>query len=714
VALPSVSLLWMPAGSKRCTSGCPPAAWESLIPRFRAALRSSEIPTSPGCTSRNLEPLAAVDLLHVAAREVSGPVDSVLRVAALVEAVGLTWYPVYKPSLQTLMHHLGAAPEDAPEIAQCLRRLVDARLCTAPTAPKVAAALSDTARIDEATGGALELLDSFCPVPEDASRQRLLAAMPTILRGLSSGCDSTCAVTKGLARLCVEGVLFPGPALDNLQCRLARLDQAAQCVALRLLRATTQQVLPAAPYKGAVPRRRGGASSSEEGEALQPCTEKEIEDALTLAEGLSTENANALCELGNAGIMRSDWGVLLATLSTMKGERRMEALRCAEWLHAASPAWLSWAEVFARVEALAEKESGNYRRQTVMSSIAEVLLCREEREMRMGKDEDKTTGVSPRFERWIRWLLQVAHSPKWLDIVSDTYVRLLPLDPGGKSCLISRLASAHSFPCGWCAPHSLGCTCYCEYILETVVPQLMDLCDDPSVELFDAVASYIRWRRGPQLLAAMTWLEEAAAGGAGAAGGPLRKASIVAELLSCHKLFELPAGIKALSDTPLEVAAVASQAVCKVSKQLPAAVALAIFQHLAAGWKSGALQTRAATQELATGLARLLARAPENLRAANVTWLSMLLRSCCVRWRLGGVGASHLTELLVHACRQTLNVRTTCRSPPPLLALLTARAPLASAGGIAGCAGGGDISAGAASAVGDGMGGGLQLLAVAY
>lgn len=540
--------------------------------------------------------------------------------------------------------------------------------------------------------------------------------MPTILRGLGSGCGSSSAVTKGLARLCVEGVLFPGPALDNLQRRLLRLDQPTQCVALRLLHATALQALPAAPYKGAVPRQCGRASSSEVsevGEILQPCTEKEIADVLTLAGGLSAESAHALCELGNAGIARSDWGVLLATLSTVKAERRMEALRCAEWLHAAAPAWLSWAEVFARVEVLAEKESGHYRRQ-LMSSIAEVLQCREEREMRMGKDEDSTTGVSPRFERWIRWLLQVAHSPKWLDIVSDTYVRLLPLDPGGKSCLISRLASAHSFPCAWCAPASLGCACYCEYILETVVPQLIALCDDPSMNLFDVVATYVRWRRGPQLLAAMDWLQEAASGGAGAAGGPLRKASIVAELLSCHKLFELPTGIKALSDTPLEVAAVASQAVCKVSKQLNAAVALAIFQHLAAGWKSGALQTRSATQELATGLARLLARAPENLRAAHDTWLSVLLRSCCVRWRLGGVGASHLTDLLVHACQQTLNVRTTCRSPPPLLVLLTARAPLASAGGVAGCAGGCDVNAVSAHAVGDGMGGGLQLLAVAY
>jgi hypothetical protein len=393
----------------------------------------------------------------------------------------------------------------------------------------------------------------------------------------------------------------------------------------------------------------------------QHCTAQEITNILTLATGLPKACAYSLCELGETGIMRVDWEAILTLLVGLQGERREVSLRSAIWLNAESPAWLRWPEVLAYVEALEDPGA----RLEVMEVLAELLRSGKEVEWKPGKDEDFAAGVSPRYERWVRWLVQVAHCPKWLGIVKTLYGRLQQADPDGKSCLVRRLSCAHDFPCGWVAPREFGCHCYCEYVTEHVVPLLFSICDAPTPELLDTIATYIRWRRGPQLAQAAQWLTQVAKMRPDAS--VLGEARVLCDLLSCHKLFENRAGLRSLEGVPLGVAAIAAQAVCTPCRRLPTSVALEVFTHLTSSYAAGAVHTRKDASDFAAGAAGLIAFMPKALWQAP--WVSGLLRSCCLRWRLAGVGPARIMVWLRKACQQSLAIRCVCHEPPPLLAL---------------------------------------------
>merc|ERR1711924_273604 len=225
-------------------------------------------------------------------------------------------------------------------------------------------------------------------------------------------------------------------------------------------------------------------------------------------------------------------------------------------------------------------------------------------------------------------------SPKWSGIVKTLQGRLQQADPYGKSCLVKQLLCTHDSRCGWVAAPESGCQCYCEFIADHVVPLLFSLCPTPTPELFDTVATYVRWRRGPQLARATAWLTQAASTRPDAS--LLRQAPVLCDLLSCHKLFETKAGLRALDSVPLDVAAIAAHAVCTPCRRLPKSVALDVFTPLTSGYAAGARHTRKDASHFASGAAGLIAFMPKALW--HTPWVSELLRSCCLRWQLTGVG----------------------------------------------------------------------------
>jgi hypothetical protein len=487
-----------------------------------------------------------------------------------------------------------------------------------------------------------------------------VSAIPILLQGACEDVadeytkrhGSNKGLLKDLACLIIDGAVDPaltsskgGLVLRTLWEDISRLDSESQGTASRLLRISASHVVTVTK-----PR---------------PCTEQEIEDILVLSAGLSTSCAQTLCELGETGIMRADWDAVLALLVSLQGVRREVALRSAIWLNAESPTWLCWPDVLARVEALDDAEA----RLEVMEVLADLLRCGKDVEWRAGKDEDFAAGVPPRFERWVQWLVQMAHCPKWLAIVKKLYSQLLRADPGGRSCLVYRLSCTHRFPCEWTAPANCGFGCYCEFATQHVVPLLCSICGDPSPDLLDTVAGYVRWRRGPQLMRAARWLKDVASLRPDAK--LLGEARVLCDLLSCHKLFETDASLEVLEGISLDKAAISAQAVCTPCRRLPTSLTLEVFQHLTSSFAAGASHARKAACKFAAASAGFLVFMPKPIQQAP--WLSTLLRSCCLHWQLLGLDVAEITSLLRKAFQQSIAVRCACRELPPLMSLADLR-----------------------------------------
>lgn len=643
---------------------------KALQVKFWQLLRSSSLPSileaekSGFGNAHFLNPFSELDLLHVAAFEIRRPAADVVRIASLVASVGFTWYPQHRITLHKLVQLLAAHSDlKATCIVRGLRHLAACQLCVVCTAADVAKILAAATEPQEAACRAALFLDTL---HRAKPWLKFMRVVPILLQGWEGGKNgSEAELAKGIAQLCADGALEPpDPSkpdcldIERVWRALTQLDMHGQDLVLRMIRITALHVV--------------ALSKAASFATPQPCSANEFENIITLVRELKMSDVVLLTELGDAGILRSDWAVILSLLASLQGTRREVALRSAIWLNAESPAWLQWPDVLAHVESLDDATA----RLEVMDVLAEILQCGKEVEWRSGKDEDFSAGVSTRFQRWVHWLLKVAHCPKWLALVRKLYGSILPLDPSGKSCLTWRLSCSHAFPCSWVAPDGLGCSCYCEYLVDTVVPLLLSICPDATPELFDTVANYVRWRRGPELVIATSWLKQAIVSRAASrtdANTPV-PASILSELLSCHLLFESKTRLQALVDVPLEIAAASAHAVSKSCRNIPTQAALGIFQHIIQGYSVGHLccqspgGDRKAACEFAAAAAQVLAFMPRDLRQAQ--WITGLLRSCCIRWQLQGVGTHRLTQLLRKACHQSLVIARVCKEPPPFIALL--------------------------------------------
>jgi len=635
--------------------------WEGVLKTFWRLLRSSSLPSGVDSAHANpsdslylLKPLEDVDLLHVVAREIRSPAKEVVRIAALVAYTGLTWYPRYHKALQTLAQTFAKVPPaQAPNIAEGVRRLAVARLCRASTAAFVAEVLAGSEFPEKTAGNAVVLLSGFT---ETGLGMNFMSAMPVLLQGASADNSNDHANDEGLLKdiacLIINGAVDPalpssegGLVLSSLWEKVIRLDRETQGTVLRLIRITASHVVTVTK-----PR---------------PCTEQEIEHILVLSGGLSTSCACSLCELGETGIMRVDWDAILALLVSLQGDRREVALRSAIWLNSESPTWLCWPDVLARVEALDDAGA----RLEVMEVLADLLRCGKDVEWRAGKDEDFAAGVPPRFDRWVQWLVQVAHSPKWLAIVKKLYGQLLHADPDGQSSLVYRLSCTHRFPCGWTASAGCGCDCYCEFITQHVVPLLGSICGEMSPRLLDTIAGYVRWRRGPQLVRAAWWLQHVASLRLDAK--LLGEPRVLSDLLSCHKLFETDASLKLLEGVSLDAAAISAQAVCNPCRGLPTSLTLEVFRHLTSSYAAGANHSRKDACKFAAASAGFLVFMPKPIQQAP--WVSTLLHSCCLHWQLHGVEVAQITSLLRKAFQQSIAIRSACRELPPLMSLADLR-----------------------------------------
>lgn len=590
----------------------------------------------------------------VIAADLGKPESDVDVHVALTCELGLVWYPAYRASLCKLVRLLDRLP------ARCAKRLVKGiaslaahNLCNCHVAADVAEVLANgiCSHGDE-DDGAVATVNALGTMLRDQGCERIPQSVPLLLQCVAAGLSPSEA--ESIFHLHAEGALKAWQDMSETVSSLPDLPPSRRTILLRCMRATALHTIS------------DGRTMS-----LLPCEERELQFMMTLMQDASLKDSFfiELLELADFGIYRSQWTITLQVLVGLPSCRRHDALRCAAWLHASAPRWLSWHFLLQDVQAIDCRDD----RMMVVEIIGDILACDHDVEGRRGKDEDIAAGLEASLAAWLSWLPVAAAQPGWADKVCNFFRIILPLDPGGRSPLVRRLARAHKCGATHCRWTSVelrrrGSPCYCYHIVAVLVPRLVAISSPADKALLDAFEVFVRWRKGLSLIAAA----ERAEALAGAQPSRTLPGIHLARMLQCYQLLSQPESAQIFTSVNADVALTACKQWCnvdarmrKMAMHLPAEAA-PLYVHLLIGtWYANPAERRCwiLRKPWTQGLACALTRAPPSLMTIG-SWLQSVLLACCMGWRLTGLAEKDMMRMSLQACRSFSAVITTRREAP--------------------------------------------------
>lgn len=592
----------------------------------------------------------------VLAAELGKPDADVSEVLDLVCGLNLAWRAPYRAPLGRLVRLLDSLPTaSAQQVAKGASLLVANRLCHCLTVTDVADALAlcpdavapgaCSEADDGAAAAAAAAVGALSVDLPRVARETHVSRVPLYLRCVARGFQPKEA--EDVFYLSIEGAIPPAQDAPPAIVGLLELPPARRSLALRCMQCTALHTI-----------------SDGNGVAPLPCDDNELQciTALVKDASLSDTFFAELLELADFGLYRSQWATTLEVLAGLPSQRRHDALQCAVWLHASAPRWLGWHSLFADVQNIECQED----RLMVVELIGDILGCGHDVEGRQGKDEDFAAGLSPAVGAWLTWLAIVAATPGCAEGVCS-FIRLLQqLDPHGGSTLVRRLLGSHGrggARCRWSseALRQKGCPCYCYHVMTVLIPRLLAISEGADKALLDAIATFVRWRKGLELVASVEGAEALAR----AAPGQKLSGEHLVSFLQCHYLLLRPSPwlTEIFSLVPVDVFFLACRHwhrveayIRRVAIRSPAEAGPFYVYLLLRIWhlnppplgRGGRGMANPSPWERGLGLA--LSKAPATLMSPG-SRLQVLLLVCCTAWSLSGIAEKDMADNVMQACR---------------------------------------------------------------